>query len=480
MFIFFNKTMSILAHPTYPVLLVDDEKAWLNSLGLTLRANGISNIVSCTDSREVLCLLKKQQFSIVVLDLIMPYLSGEELLPEISSLYPELPVIILTGMDQVEIAVKCMRMGAFDYQTKVAENNRLVDSIQRAVDFSELRRENAQLKNLFLSNQLNQPELFTDIVTHNKKMHSIFKYMEAIAGSREPILITGETGTGKELVAKALHTLSNRTGEYVAVNIAGLDDTVFSDTLFGHTKGAYTGAIQTRSGLVAKAANGSLFIDEIGDLENSSQIKLLRLLQENEYLPLGSDVAKRTNARTIFATHKDIAELQNSANFRPDLFYRLRSHHIHLPPLRDRLDDLPILVDHFLAEAAKSQNKKQPAYPTELITLLGTYHFPGNIRELRSMIFDALSKHTSKMLSLDGFKSFIQSSSPLPSQQPSGAEETTPFSDMHQLPTIKEAGDFLVQEALKRANGNQSIAADILGLTRQALGWRLKKMRETE
>ena len=262
------------------------------------------------------------------------------------------------------------------------------------------------------------------------------------------------------------------------VNVAGLDETMFTDTLFGHKKGAFTGAEQNRPGLIEQASGGTLFLDEIGDLSPSSQVKLLRLLQEREYLPLGADIPKRTDCRMVFATHCDIEALQNASNFRKDLFYRLRAHHVNLPPLRERLDDLHPLVDHFMTQCAEKMNKKPPSYPKELITLLGTYNFPGNLRELQHLILDALSKHKSRTLSMESFKEYIYQRNP---QKPAdleniGSGDRTPFSDLDTLPSMKEVGYYLAMEALHRANGNQTIAAEMLGITRQALNWRLKQV----
>ncbi len=462
-------------YPLLPVLLVDDENAWLHSFGLTLRSAGITNIITCNDSRQVMAILQEQEVSVLVLDLTMPHLAGDELLAQVVKDFPEVPVIIITGLDQVETAVSCMKLGAYDFFTKVAEQNRLTTGVRRAIEMGMLRRENSSLKEHFFSDTLKNPEAFSAIVTHNTSMHSLFQYIEAIAKTCEPVLITGETGVGKELIAQAVHRLSQKSGEFVAINIAGLDDTMLSDTLFGHRKGAFTGADLSRKGLIAAATNGSLFLDEIGDLGQGAQIKLLRLLQEREYYPLGSDVARSTNVRMIFATHQDLGSLQESGKFRRDLFFRLRTHHIHIPPLRERLDDLPLLLDHFLEDASKKLLKKKPAYPSELPILLATYHYPGNVRELQSMVFDALSKHKSHTLSMDTFKAYIHEfahgNEPAPTAQPF----ETAFAVLDRLPTLKESGRLLVQEALNRAQGNQAIAAQMLGVTRQALNWRLKQ-----
>jgi DNA-binding NtrC family response regulator len=415
----------------------------------------------------------------MLLDLRMPHISGEELLPMITADYPEIPVVVVTGSNDVDTAVKCMQHGAFDYILKPVEKSRLIGGVKRAVELRELQRENQLLKAHVLSDKLEKPEAFSEIITISTSMRSIFQYIEAIANSPRPVLITGETGVGKELIAKAVHTLSDRAGDFVPVNAAGLDDHVFADTLFGHKKGAFTDAREARRGLIERAAGGTLFLDEIGDLSTASQVKLLRLLQEGEFFPLGSDVAKRTDARIVVATNQDLDALQSSGQFRKDLYYRLCDHQIHIPPLRRRREDLAVLVEHFLEKASKILDKKKPTPPVELITLLSTYHFPGNIRELESMIFDAVSSHTSAKLSMDSFKAHLSKIS-VTDAADSPAEKGTLISFSHQLPTLKQIEQLLIDEALKRANNNQSIAALSLGISRQALNKRLKKKAEQQ
>jgi DNA-binding NtrC family response regulator len=256
-----------------------------------------------------------------------------------------------------------------------------------------------------------------------------------------------------------------------------LDDNVFADTLFGHKKGAFTGADQARSGLLEKTSGGTLFLDEIGDLTPASQVKLLRLLQDGEYFPLGSDVAKRTDARIVVATNQDIDALQASGKFRKDLYYRLTDHRIHVPPLRDRMEDLPLLIEHFLDKASETLGKNRPTPPDELFTLLSTHHFPGNVRELENLIFDAVTNHKSGKLSMASFKSHIYQKQPgsrLESVE-LAAKESLSISFQEQLPTLKQAEQLLIAEAMQRADGNQSIAALMLGISRQALNKRLKK-----
>ena len=469
--------MSQTIYPQLPVMLVDDEAHALNSFEVTLRSAGINHVMSCGDSREVMSVLGRQEIEIMLLDLWMPHVSGEELLRQITADYPDVPVVIVTGADDVETAVKCMKQGALDYIVKPVEKSRLVSSVKRGIELRELHRENQRLKARILSDRLSRPEAFADIVTISPAMNSTFQYAEAVAPSPRPVMVTGETGVGKELVARALHVLSGRKGAFVPVNVAGLDDHVFADTLFGHKKGAFTGAMEGRPGLLEQAASGTLFLDEIGDLSAVSQVKLLRLLQDGEYLPLGADVAKRSDARILVATNQDLEAARNSGRFRKDLYYRLCGHHIHIPPLRDRREDLPVLLDHFLEKAAKGLGKKKPTPPDELIKLLAVYHFPGNVRELESMVYNAVSLHGAGKLSMEAFKTEIFKKQP----GLAGAVEPKPDETAGQpvfpehLPTLRQIEQLLVDEALRRSGGNQSIAAAMLGITRQALNKRLHK-----
>jgi len=263
----------------------------------------------------------------------------------------------------------------------------------------------------------------------------------------------------------------------VSLNVAGLDDNMFSDTLFGHVRGAFTGAEREREGLIAKAAGGTLFLDEIGDLNNASQVKLLRLLQDQKYYPLGSDLQRLSDARIVAATNQPLHKRMGGGKFRQDLYFRLSSHPIELPALRHRQDDIPLLVQFFLEEAAASLSKPVPAPPDELITLLSVYDFPGNIRELRAMIYNAVAQHRSgPVLSMESFRELIQKGR---RESPDDGDlgdltDESPLAIAGRFPTLKEAENFLVAEAMRRAKGNQGIAATLLGITRQSLNRRLQ------
>jgi DNA-binding NtrC family response regulator len=455
------------------VLLVDDESSFLRSLSILLeRTARISNIRRCQDRRLVMDIIEEGQVGLVLLDLTMPHVSGETLLKRITEAHPHIGVIVISGMNQLETAVRCMQMGAYDYYVKTAEEDRLVSGVQRAIQVLELQMENRAMRNRFLSDTLEHPEASDD-----KNMRAVFQYLESVARSRQPILVTGESGVGKELIVQAAHRLSKVAGPLVTLNVAGLDDTVFADTLFGHREGAYTNAVSARSGMIAEAANGTLFLDEIGDLSIVSQVKLLRLLQNGEYYLLGSDKPKYMNARIVVATHRDIEKKQAEGQFRKDLYYRLRTHHVHIPPLRARRADLPLLLAHFLTAAAEELGKAVPSVPKELAVLLSTYHFPGNVRELKAMVYDAVSTHRSGVLSMESFKRAMQ---PLSASYEKTAvvrfEDNSLFAAVTQLPRLAEVETLLIEEALRRCEGNQSIASRLLGISQPALSKRLKKI----
>ncbi|NQU14929.1 MAG: sigma-54-dependent Fis family transcriptional regulator [Desulfobacteraceae bacterium] len=470
--------------PLDPILVVDDEVSALDSFEISLYSAGFSNVITCNDSRKVMEILRGRNVELVFLDLIMPFVSGEQLIVEIKKEFPEICVIVVTAVGDIDTVVECIRNGATDYLLKPVEKAHLKNRVLKSLEMRELQQENAALRERLLNGRIEHAEFFREIVTQNVRMLSIFQYCESIARSSYPILITGKTGTGKELIAKAIHGISGRSGELVAVNIAAFDDTLFADTLFGHVKGAFTGADERRKGLVETANGGTLFLDEIGDLSNASQTKLLRLLQEREYSPVGSDTKKNANIRIIASTNKDLKELRKAEKFRDDLYYRLVSHHVHLPPLREKPDDIRLLLDHFLEETSQDMDKPIPTYHPELINLLKCYHFPGNIRELKHLVADAVAKHKRKMLSSVTFKEHIELESdnkvkhnrvPLPALD----FESLRF-DPGEIPKLKEAmtdlTKALIGAAMKKSGGNQTIAARILGISQQSLSIKVGKL----
>jgi DNA-binding NtrC family response regulator len=460
---------------TETILIVDDDEVIVELYSTILEAAGWSNRLLCNDSRKVMTLIRENSVSAILLDLYMPNITGQELLPQIAREFPEIPVIILTLVDKIDVAVDCMKIGAFDFMTKPIDENRLINSIAHAVRVHELQDEVHVLSRRHGMADLDNPAVFEAIVTSSDLMITAFAYIEAIARSPKALLVTGESGTGKELVARAVHDASGRPGQFVAVNVSGLDDTVFSDTLFGHRRGAFTGADGVRKGLIEAAANGTLFLDEIGDLDIPAQVKLLRLLQEGEYYPLGSDSPGKSSARIIAATNADLQNKQVDGSFRKDLYYRLMAHHVRVPPLRERTEDIPLLLNHFVTESAGLLDRPAPQIPPRVAGVLASYSFPGNVRELQSLVHDIVSRSTGNTLSAALFSDYIvahreESQAAMSSMAGSSAGR---FSFAEPFPTLREVERVLIEEALARSDGNQTSAARLLGVSQSTLSRRL-------
>ncbi|MEN8155178.1 MAG: sigma-54 dependent transcriptional regulator [Acidobacteriota bacterium] len=464
--------MNASDNPKNPILLVDDDRLIIKSYEIVLKSNGFNNFLSCYDSREVVSLLKSHKIELIILDLTMPHLSGEELLPQITKDFPDIPVLIITGNMEMDSAINCIKEGAFDYLVKPIDEERFISSIKIALKRKTIENENRALKEQLLSRTFSKSESFSEIITDHPLMISIFKYINAIANTPEPILITGETGVGKELIARAIHKEGSQSGPFIPVSVSGLDDNVFSDTLFGHRKGAFTDAGESRNGLIEEAKGGTLFLDEIGDLSQNSQIKLLRLLQEKEYRPLGSDQIKHSEAKIIAATNCDLNKLTDSGKFRKDLYYRLDVHHIRIPPLRERLSDLPMLFEHFIDEAGNSFGRKSITYLKEIVSQLSHYSFPGNVRELRSIIYDSISTLSGDHLKPKDFKILgkIKNKSNI-----FNLTENEDENLQKQVPTLAEIEKFFINKALIQTDGNQVKASEILGISRQTLIRKLKQ-----
>jgi DNA-binding NtrC family response regulator len=422
--------------PPASILVVDDEESALRGARRTLRTHGFEHVLTCDDPREVSSILETHRVSLLLLDLLMPQKSGEEVLGEVTRLHPELPVVVVTAEQDARTAVRCMKQGAVDYLLKPVTSEQLAETVERALEQSALRWENARLREQFFAEKVLQPECFEEILTRDPGMLRMFGYLEAISRGTQPVLITGETGTGKELVARALHAVSGREGNFVAVNVAGLDDTMFSDTLFGHTTGA------------------------------------LRLLQEGEYYALGADTPGRLRARVVTATHRDPKE------FRQDLYYRLRAYHVRIPPLRERKGDLPLLVDHFLAQAAADLDKSKPTLPPELFVYLASYDFPGNVRELRSMAFDAVARHGHGVLAIAPFLELMGISEDEDPERPDEAPSDLRFP--YPMPRLRQLEQAAVAVALERVQGNQSAAARMLGVSRPTIARHVQRLHEED
>ncbi|MBP8083188.1 MAG: sigma-54-dependent Fis family transcriptional regulator [Spirochaetes bacterium] len=456
------------------IVIIDDDEYMISAITGILLREGFSNVAGFTDSSLAEEQINSGMVSCLILDLGLPYESGEDILSRIVSCHPEIPILILTSDDDPETIVRCMRAGASDYLIKPIRPERLISSLNNLMTITRLTRENEFLRSQIAdtSSAYSGCELF---ITKDERMHGIFSYITNAAASPYPFLVTGETGTGKELISRIIHDKSRRSGKFITVNVSGLDDNVLADTLFGHAKGAYTGAAGSRNGLIREAEGGTLFLDEIGDISAQSQVKLLRLLQSGEYYPLGSDKCHKSNARIIAATNRNLPKLIEAGEFRNDLFFRLKTHWVEIPPLRKRKGDIEVLVDSFVRKASEVLGKKAPSYSPELIRLISMYDFPGNVRELEGMINDAVTRCTHGILPLESFRNHIKSVSG-ENVNLEQRKDCINIIDEH-LPTLEEIEKELIKKAMILSNNNQSSAATMLGISRQTLNVKLKTIQ---
>jgi two-component system response regulator AtoC len=367
------------------ILMVDDEKDFLETVKRGLVISGYKNLRLMSDPMEAARLVESgEAWDIALLDITMPGMSGVELLERIKTFSPSTECIMVTAINEVGTAVQCMQKGAYDYLVKPFSREDLVLRIQRALEKKRLM-DILQLKCSPSLPAISNVEAFQDICTQSPVVQRVLKEAELHAMSALPVLITGESGTGKELLARAIHKASPRAKlPFVAINLASMSETLFEAEFFGHTKGAFTGAEKDRSGYLENAHKGTLFLDEIGNLPPNLQAKLLRVLQEGEFMKIGSSKPQKIDIRFIAATNQNLERLMARGQFRKDLFYRLRGAWVHLPPLKERRDDIPVLMDRFMNEV--EPERKPRGIEREALSVLNSYDYPGNIRELRSII----------------------------------------------------------------------------------------------
>lgn len=458
--------MTTALFPAEPLLLVDDEPSWLHSLAFTLEfSGGFTNLLTCADSRDLIGMLRCGSFSLILLDLVMPHVSGEDLLVQIAQEAPGVPVIVLSGLNQLETAVRCMKLGAFDYYVKTTEPDRLLAGIHHALKMRSLQYENRELANRLLHRELRHPEAFAELTTRSPKLEAIFRYVEAVADSPAPLLIAGEAGTGKGLVAEAVRRLALPQAPWRSLSVAGLGEREFLSRLFGEAG---------IPGLLAETSGGLLLLEGVDELSAPAQGVLAGLLQSGEFTPLNGSTPVRFNTRLIGTATVDLPTMVGEGRFRKDLYYRLSAHHVTLPPLRERREDLPLLLDRFVSEACLAAERRRFSLPRNLAPLLATYPFPGNVGELRRLVFSAVEQNRSPRLSLEFFRRYLDSRTTPPLEGESGAPAPLLLVP-GRLPTLSEARDLVIREALQRAGGNQTIAARLLGISQPALSLHLKK-----
>ncbi len=368
------------------ILIVDDDEGVRQVLGQSLQEAGYA-VTSADSGERAVAAVREAPFDLVVLDMVLPRVDGLEVLKEITAVRPEIPVVMITGYASVETAIKAMKMGAVDYVVKPFRMEEVDLVIGKALERSHLRREN-----VYLRRQLESTYGVHNIIGQSGEMRRIFSLIEQVASTRSTVLITGASGAGKELIAKALHFNGERRNRpFVSVNCGGIPDTLLEDELFGHVRGAFTDAVADRPGRFEAADSGTLFLDEIGNMSMSLQIKLLRVLQEREFLPLGGTKRVSVDVRIIAATNIDLKKMMEEGRFREDLYYRLNVIHIQLPSLRERRDDIPLLIHHFLNKYCQEMNVPVKRFTPEALKALVEFSWPGNVRQLENVIERAVA-----------------------------------------------------------------------------------------
>ena len=443
------------------VLIVEDDVGFSRIVQLALKPEGYAVEVT-SDAESAMSKLSKEAFDIVVTDLKLPHASGVDLLEWITSnLSPAPAVFIMTAFATVGTAIEAMKKGAADYLTKPFSNDELIIAIRKALHLRNLEDENRTLKEALASSAR-----FENIIGNSLPMQGLFDIMRKASSRDINVLIRGESGTGKELVARAIHFTSSRRDEpFVPVDSAAIPGSLLESELFGYVKGAFTGAIRDNKGKIRSADGGTLFLDEIGDMQPELQAKLLRMLQERVVTPLGSQVAEQVDVRVIAATHVDLETAVREGRFREDLFFRLNVLTIRIPPLRDRKDDIPVLVRHFVTKHKSAGASER--FSDEAVKWLIEHDWPGNVRELENAIEHALAMADGKDIRVEHLPDWVK----LQTRAATSAPFALPEGGVD-LETLEQD---LIRQALDRTGGNQSRAAQLLGISRPTLIYRMEK-----
>lgn len=445
------------------LLLVDDDRHILESMSDWLREQGylVDTARSVDEGRK---LLARKSYSVAIVDVRLSDGDGYELLAACRQCDARLPVILITGYGTVEAAVEAVRAGAFDFLTKPLIDDELQMAIERALNQRKVIEENEQLKQ-----QLDLRFGIDSIVGHHHRMQKVFDLIESVADTKATVLITGESGTGKSMVARAIHRRSpRRDGPFVEVACGALPDTLLESELFGHVAGAFTGATGERIGKFRQANGGSIFLDEIGTATPGLQVKLLRVLQEFEFEPVGGTETYHVDTRVILATNEDLADLVAAGRFRQDLYYRVNVINIELPPLRERLSDIPLLAQSFLQMVCRDAGKPLMAFTDEALAALQRYRWPGNVRELQNVVERAVLLSKGTRLGLEDLPRSLSAGAPLPSAEPLGQQ------------TLKQALEAperqIILDVLEANGWNRQLTAQQLGINRTTLYKKMKRL----
>lgn len=446
----------------YSILIIDDEQSQREILKGFLEKKNY-RVITASSGNEGLELIGKEQVDIVLSDYKMPDRNGIEVLEEVKRVNPEISFVLMTAYGTIENAVKAMRLGAYDYLSKPIDLDELELLLEKIIENKNLKSEVN-----FLKQQLQEKFKIDSFVSSSPKMQEVLSVAARAAESKATVLITGESGTGKEVLAKSIHYISTRKDKpFVAVNVPALPETLLESELFGHEKGAFTGADKARVGRFELANKGTIFLDEIGDIPMNLQVKLLRVLQEHKIERLGSNESIDVDVRVIAATHQNLEQKIKDGTFREDLFYRLNVISIHIPPLRERKEDIMPLIEHFIKKYSEENEKPNLEISKEAVDYLMKYNYPGNVRELENIIERAVVLSRQKIITVND----------LPSSVKGFKTETDPILDEEKTLTeqVEALEKKLIYDALTKANGNQSLAGRMLGITERNLRYKMQK-----
>ena len=447
-----------------PILIVDDDEGLLLSIRAALLSAGLPDPLLVSDSRRVEAVVTQNSFQLAMIDLIMPHLDGLEVLKQIKQGSPKTECIIVTAVDDVASAVEAMRFGAYDYLVKPLKPKRVTIAVSHALERYQLKRGIALYERPQSFADLKTPEAFAEMIAKDESMALVFHQSEICAASDLNVMITGETGVGKGMLARIIHKLSRRAeGPFVAVNMSAFSQTLFEDDFFGHIRGAYTGAVADRRGFVEAAQGGTLFLDEITELEPAAQAKILRVIEEKEFFRLGSTEIRSADLRILSASNRDINHSVISGRLRGDLYFRLNEYHIRIPPLRHRPKDIDALSVYFLEKHAKKNKRNIGHISDEVMDQMHRYPFRGNVRELENIIASAVLAETGDTLTPASVK--LQSSL-----------NPTASSTRETFLTLAEVEKKHIIKALEYTKGNRTRAAKLLGIGLRTLQRKIKSM----
>ena len=448
------------------ILIVDDEEVLRDVLDAVLRREGF-DVVSASTGEEALSLLDGEEIDLVILDIMLPGISGIDTLRSMRISNPHLPVIIITAFSSIDGAIEAMKHGAYHYIPKPFKNEEVIITVNKALEQRRLSNENERLKA-----ELSEKYAYANIIGKSEAMRKVYELVRLAAPSRSNILIAGESGTGKELIAKAIHHASPRArNAFVTVNSGSLPPELLESSLFGHMKGAFTGAIATKRGLFEVADGGSIFLDEIGNINLETQAKLLRVIQEKEFMRLGSVETVKVDVRIIAATNADLTKLMRDNQFREDLFYRLNVITIPLPPLRRKREDIPLLITHFLDKYSEENKRKAPQVTPEAMRILMDHSWPGNVRELENAIERAVVLCTGDRISPELLPDYLRY--PVSTDQPA---MVVPAEGLSLKDSVSRYERAMILQSLELANGVQKRAAELLQLKPSTLNEMMKRL----